>query len=97
LLFGLWGTAALVLLPLFALLARLLMRAAPGIGKWLAAQFLLFGVVYPCLAGLDDTRQSLYLNLCALTFLSFVTWLLVKKSRKTNVTSQQSTTTAPAT
>jgi hypothetical protein len=78
LLFGFWGTAALVLLPLFALLAGLLVRIAPATGKWLAAQFLLFGVVYPCLAGLDDDRQSLYLNLCALGFLAFTAWLHVK-------------------
>jgi hypothetical protein len=78
LLFGFWGTAILILLPLFALLASLLKRTAPEIGKWLAIQFLLFGVVYPSVAGLDDNRQSLYLNLCALAFLSFTSWLLVK-------------------
>jgi hypothetical protein len=78
LLFGFWGTAALVLLPLFAVFAKLLMRCAPAAGKGLAAQFLLFGVVYPCLAGLDNDRQSLYLNLCALGFLAFTAWLLVK-------------------
>jgi hypothetical protein len=78
LLFGFWGAAALVLLPLFLLLAKLLVRIAPAAGKWLAAQFLLFGVIYPCLAGLDDDRQSLYLNLCALVFLTFIARLLVK-------------------
>jgi branched-subunit amino acid transport protein AzlD len=78
LLFGFWGTAILVLLPLFALLAHLLRRAVPALGRWLAAQFLLFAVIYPCLAGLDWDRQTLYLNLCALTFLAFTSWLLVK-------------------
>ena len=78
LLFGFWGTAILILLPLFGLLALLLMRAAPRAGKWIAAQFLLFSVIYPCVAGLDDSRQSLYLNLCALEFLAFTAWLLVK-------------------
>jgi hypothetical protein len=82
LLFGFWGTAILILLPLFILLASLLKRAAPEIGRWLAVQFLLFGIVYPCLAGLDDNRQSLYLNLCALMFLSFTASLLVKSVMK---------------
>ena len=78
LLFGFWGTAILVMLPLFGLLAILLMRAAPQAGKCIAAQFLLFSIIYPCLAGLDSDRQSLYLNLCALEFLAFIAWLLVK-------------------
>jgi hypothetical protein len=78
LLFGFWGTAVLILLSLFALLAILLMRVAPRSGKWIASQFLLFAIVYPCIAGLDNDRQSLYLNLCALEFLSFTAWLLVK-------------------
>ena len=78
LLFGFWGTAILVLLPLFALISKLLMRAAPHMGRWLAYQFLLFAAVYPCLAGLDPDRQSLYLNLCALVFLAFTARLLVK-------------------
>jgi hypothetical protein len=79
LLLGFWGTAALVLLPLFGLLAWLLARVMPVSSKWLAAQFLLFGVFYPCIAGLDDGRQSLYLNLSALAFLAFITRLLVKR------------------
>ena len=40
LLLGFWGTAALVLLPLFLVLPSLIKRAAPEAGKWLAAQFL---------------------------------------------------------
>jgi hypothetical protein len=79
LLFGFWGTVTLILLPQFTLLASLLKRAAPEIGKRLAVQFLLFGVVYPSVAGLDSNRQSLYLNLCALAFLSFTALLLVKR------------------
>ncbi len=78
LLFGFWGTAVLVLLPLFVLLAVLLIRLAPKDGKWLAAQFLLLSIIYPCAAGLDSDRQSLYLNLCALELLAFAAWLLVK-------------------
>lgn len=78
LLFGFWGTAILVLVPYFLVLAILLARTVPRTGKWLATQFLLLGIVYPCLAGLDAHRQSLYLNLCALLFLIFATWLLMK-------------------
>jgi hypothetical protein len=40
-------------------------------GKGLARFFLLFDVVDPCLAGLDENRQSLYPNLGALMFLAF--------------------------
>ena len=76
LLFGFWGTFGLVLLPLFALYAVLLGRFAPAAGKGLAVQLLLFGAVYPCLAGLDANRQSLYLNLCALGLLLFTGWRL---------------------
>jgi hypothetical protein len=43
-------------------------------GKLLALQFLLYGIVYPILAGIDPDRQSLYLNICALIFLGFVAW-----------------------
>ena len=78
LLLGFWGTAVFILTPYFLLLAKLAMRAAPQIGRWLAVQLLLAGLVYPCLAGLDNDRQSLYLNLCALAFLSFAAWLVVK-------------------
>ncbi|HUB87992.1 MAG TPA: hypothetical protein VMB22_08885 [Verrucomicrobiae bacterium] len=96
LLFGFWATAILILLPLFLLLAKLLARAAPQIGKWLAAQFLLFGVVYPCLAGLDGDRQPLYLNLCALMFLSFAARLLVKNLVNEKMPSGQIATPNPA-
>jgi len=92
LLFGFWGTAILILLPLFALLASLLKRTVPEIGKWLAIQFLLFGVVYPSVAGLDSSRQSLYLNLCALTFLSFTASLLVKRLAHEPIPAQQPVT-----
>ena len=82
LLFGFWGTAALVLLPLFLLLAWLLMRAAKNIGPPLAAQLLLFGIVFPCVAGLDASRQTLYLDLCGLAFLGFTAWLLVERLKQ---------------
>jgi hypothetical protein len=76
---GFWGTALLVMLPMFWLLARLLVRVMPIAGKWLAVQFVLFGLIYPCIAGLDDTHQPLYLNLSGLAFLAFTAWLLVKR------------------
>ena len=55
LLFGFWGTAVLILLPIFLLLARLLRKAVPGpTGRLMAFQFLAYGILFPCLAGLDD-------------------------------------------
>ncbi len=82
LLFGFWGTAALVLAPAFGLLAWLLHKILPGInGQLMALQLLLYGILLPCLAGLDAERQSLYLNVCAGLFLAFVAWQLVKTAR----------------
>jgi hypothetical protein len=96
LLLGFWGTAILILLPMFLLLAKLLTRAAPAAGKGLAAQFLLFGVIYPCVAGLDNDRQSLYLNLCALGFLAFTAWLLVKNLAQEKIPAPAQAATVPA-
>ena len=79
LLFGFWGTFLLIVVPMFAAAAILLRRVAPEAGKGLAVQFILFGVVYPCLAGLDPVRQPLYLNLCALGLLVFTAKLLVRR------------------
>jgi hypothetical protein len=76
LLFGFWGTFMLVLLPLFIFYAALLLRIARAAGKGLPVQFLLLGVVYPCVAGLDANHQPLYLNLCAVGLLLFTAWLL---------------------
>ena len=76
-LFGFWGTAVFILVPLFVLLACLLRRVLPGkAGKLLAGQFLVYGLLLPCLAGLDDEHQLLYLNICALLFLTFIAWQL---------------------
>jgi hypothetical protein len=78
-LFGFWGTAGFVLLPIFVLLAALLLRSAPGTSaRFLALQWLLFGVVYPCLAGLDAERQPLYFDLSALVFLALAAWQLLQ-------------------
>jgi hypothetical protein len=82
LLFGFWGTAALVLLPSFVLLAWLLRKILPGTnGRLMALQLLLYGLLLPCVAGLDSERQSLYLDLCALVFLAFLAWQLMKRGK----------------
>ena len=79
-LLGFWGTAGLVLVPAFLLLAWLLSRVAPrSSAKPLALQFLLFGVLYPCVAGLDSDRQSLYFNIAAMVFLALAAWELVPR------------------
>ena len=78
LLFGFWGTAVFVLLPLFLTLAWLLSRVASNIGRPLAGLYVIYSVVYPCLAGLDGDRGSLYFDLCAFALLVFSTWLLTK-------------------
>lgn len=79
LLFGFWGTGGIVLIPLFLLIAWLLMRATGGgVGRPLALQLILFGILYPCAAGLDPDRQSLYLNLCAVVFLALAASGLLK-------------------
>jgi hypothetical protein len=89
LLFGFWGTFVLVLLPLFALCTVLLLRAVPAIGKGMAVQFFLFGVVYPCVAGLDASRQPLYLNLCALGLLLSTALLLSQRMMNERAQAQQ--------
>jgi hypothetical protein len=79
LLLGFWLTALFVVLPLFLLIAYFLRKVTGKAGKWLTLQFLLFGIVYPCLAGLDDDRETLYLNLSALAFLVFAAAQIVKQ------------------
>ncbi len=70
----------MLLVPWFVLLAWLLARCGPGtVGKVLAGQFLIFGIVYPCLAGLDSDRQSLYFDLSAVLYLVMAAWLLLRK------------------
>ncbi len=72
--------AVLILIPLLLLLAKLLTRVTGGTAiKALALQFLIIGILYPCAAGLDSGRQSLYLNLCATGFLGFTAWVLVTR------------------
>jgi hypothetical protein len=75
--FGFWGSAMVVLVPVFGLLAWLVTRAASGpTGKLLAGELVVFGVFYPALAGLDAERQALYLNVCAALFLGMMAWQL---------------------
>lgn len=79
LLFGFASAAVVIFIPAFLLLAVLLRRAVPGrIGKLLSGQLLLFGVLYPMVAGLDSGRQTLYFNLCAVVFLGLAAWQLIR-------------------
>jgi hypothetical protein len=80
LLFGFWSTAALILLPMLIFLSWLLSRLTPRpFSKLLACQLLLFGIIYPALAGLDADRQTLYFNLTALVFLAIAAWQLSRR------------------
>lgn len=95
LLFGFVGTAVVVLIPFLLLLARLLARVTTGKAiKILAVQFLIVSIGYPCAAGLDYERQTLYLNLCAVGFLGFVAWVIVTRLWQRP---PETTTAAPAT
>jgi hypothetical protein len=77
---GFWGTATLIVLPTFVLLAWLLTQLAPWpVGRLLACQFLVFGIVYPGLAGLDAERQALYFDLSAVLFLAVAGSQLLRK------------------
>jgi hypothetical protein len=86
LLFGFLGTAVLILIPLLLLLAKLLTRVTGGTAiNALALQFLIIGILYPCAAGLDPGRQTLYLNLCAVGALGFTAWVLASRLRNRSV------------
>jgi hypothetical protein len=81
LLFGFGGTVGFVLCPMFAFLLIVALRKLPlPIGRRVAAQLILFGLVFPCAAGLDPERQSLYLNVSALLLLACVAPLLLRPS-----------------
>ncbi|PYK98271.1 MAG: hypothetical protein DME19_13185 [Verrucomicrobia bacterium] len=82
LLFGFLGTTGLILVPLLLVLAKLLTRVTRGTAiKALALLFLVIGILYPCAAGLDSGRQTLYLNLCAVGSLGFMAWVLASRLR----------------
>jgi hypothetical protein len=79
--FGFWGSAAIILLPLLMLLGWLVTRAVPGLeGKLIGLTPLVFGGLYPCLAGLDSERQTLYLNVCAFLFLALAAWQVLRRT-----------------
>jgi hypothetical protein len=98
LLFGFVGTAVLILLPLLLGQAKLLTRVSGGTAtEALALQYLIVGIVYPCAAGLDSGRQTLYLNLCAVGALGFTAWLLVSRLRtQSGVPTSANATAHPA-
>jgi hypothetical protein len=80
LLFGFWPTEGLILLPMLVFLAWLLTKLTPRpFSNLLAFQLLLFGIIYPALAGLDSDRQTLYFNLSALVFLALAAWQLSRR------------------
>ena len=82
LLFGFWGTALVIFLPLLFALALIAKRIVGGTtGKLLAATLLVFGLIYPTAAGFDAARQSLYLNICGFLFLAFTAWQLADDFR----------------
>jgi hypothetical protein len=95
LLFGFWGTASVVFLPLLLVLAWFVRRIVNGpTGRWLATLMLVFGLLYPVAAGLDDARQSLYLNVCGFLFLAFTGWQLADELRVSSA--EPSGSTQPA-
>lgn len=92
LLFGFWGTAALILIPLFLFLAGFLRKFVPApVARLLSLELILFGIVYPCIAGLDRDHQTLYFNLSALVFLALAAFQLVQRlGPKRNANAHQS-------
>jgi hypothetical protein len=78
---GFWGTAAVIALPMFLVLGGLILRTHGHAGKIICAELILFGLVYPCLAGMDSDRQTLYLNLAGLLFLMIAAWLFTNRIR----------------
>src|SRR5205814_4392839 len=85
LLYGFLGTTGMILVPLLLVLAKLLTRDTGGTAiKALALLFLVIGILYPCAAGLDSGRQTLYLNLCAVGSLGFMAWVLASRLRDTS-------------
>jgi hypothetical protein len=49
--------------------------------RWVAAQVLLAGLVYPWVAGLDSDRAPLYLNICAAVLVAVTAWQLARRLR----------------
>jgi hypothetical protein len=79
---GFWGSSAALMLPVFLGLIAVVRRVLPGLaGNLCALQLLVFGLAYPWLAGLDQDRKLLYLNLSATLFLVAAAWLTVRRFR----------------
>jgi len=79
-LLGFWGTALLMLVPFFLFLAAQVRKILPGpCGRALSWQVLIYGILLPCLAGLDGDRQSLYLDVCGVLLLAFIAWQLASQ------------------
>jgi hypothetical protein len=77
LLFGFWGTAALVFVPFLCLVTAFLKKFVPErIWRVLAVELMVFGVIYPSIAGLDSDRQTLYFNVAAVVFLALAAFQL---------------------
>ena len=67
---GFWGAYLAILTPLLFVLGFILTRTVKGVeGRMIAGELICFGLVFPCLAGLDQNHQMLYLNACALILL----------------------------
>jgi len=80
-LFGFWGSAAVILAPLLLFLGWLLARAVPGPeGNLIGLLPLVFGGLYPCLAGMDPEREMLYLNVCAALLLALTAWQILRRT-----------------
>jgi hypothetical protein len=48
-------------------------------GNLVGLELLFFGAIYPCLAGLDADRETLYLNVSAFIFLAIAAWMIAQR------------------
>jgi hypothetical protein len=70
-----------ILIPLLLALGWLTSRCLPtSEAKLVGIELLLFGAIYPCLAGLDADRETLYLNVSAFIFLAIAAWMIVQRT-----------------
>jgi hypothetical protein len=78
---GFWRTSISILIPLLIALGWLTSRCLPTLeGKLVGLELLLFGAIYPCLAGLDANRETLYLNVSAFIFLAIAAWMILQRT-----------------
>ena len=78
---GFWGALVLFVVPVFIVLAITLRRIVTG--KVLIAEVIIYGLIYPILAGLDVTREALYLNVVTAVFIVCAGWQFVCRTRRT--------------